>query len=482
MQSPLQKLASWPAEKREKFLASLSAAELRELEFLSESLLDFLPRVSPALQAPEHLKPLVECFNRCESGPVRAVISTPPQFGKTQLALHALVRMIRRDSSRRHAYISYAADRSEAMSRGARDIAENAGAEVGGTLKIWRTDSGGGVVWTGIGGPLTGFGVTGCMVVDDPIKNRVEAESALMRERAFQWFTDVALSRLHPGASCIVVATRWHEDDLSGRLIKRGWQEINLPAINDAGESLWPSARPVEWLNGVRAEVGEYTWASLYQGRPRPRGGALFGDATFYKQLPDGPEYGFRTAIGVDLAYSKKTHADYSVAVVLTRVTNRNDPKALPLFYVREVVRKQVLAPEFKNVHLRGLRSRYPGAPMRWYAAGAEKGVGDFIRAAEGPTPGVPLEVLPAKGDKFVRAQPFAAAWNGDAKAGNPGRVFVLEGAPWVEAFLGELQAFTGVNDVNDDQVDGGGTAYDLLVGPVNPGMRPIAAPLSIMG
>lgn len=445
------RLAAMSPAQRAAFLASLDREELRQVELLTEGLLEFIPRVSPQLSAPTHLQPLVDLFERCETEQVRETVSTPPQFGKTKTALHALVQMIRRDPSKRHAYISYAADRSEAMSREAMDIVRNDGVKVSGSLKIWRTGKGGGVVWTGVGGPLTGFGVNGCMIVDDPTKNRAEAESSLYRERTDQWFRDVALTRLHPGASCIVIATRWHVDDLPGRLSKRGWASLNLPAINQSGESLWPEKRPLEWLASVRAEVGEYTWASLYQGEPRPRGGALFGDAHLYNNIPQA--IGFRTSIGVDLAYSKKTHADYSVAVVLQKI--QPDPSVLPVFYVLDVRRQQVKAPEFKQT-LRAVRATHPGAPMRWYAAGAENGVGDFIKVRDGELDGIPIEVLPAKGDKFQRAQPVAAAWNA-------GRILVPEKAPWVPAFLSELASFTGVNDAHDDQVDALGTAYDLL-------------------
>ena len=264
------------------------------------------------------------------------------------------------------------------------------------------------------------------------------AESRLMRDRHWDWFNDVAFTRLEPGASAIVVMARWHPDDLAGRLIAQGWQELRLPALSDADEPLWPARWPAEKLHEIRAQVGEYTWSSLYQGRPRSRGGAVFSGVSLYDTAPDG----LKVAIGVDLAYSARTQADYSVAVVLGR---RGDEH-----FVMDVCRAQTRAPDFAET-LKALVKAHPGAPVLWYAAGTEKGTADFLTSL-----GVRLTVEPPKGDKFVRAQPVAAAWNA-------GRVQVPRGAKWADAFVSELADFTGVNDAHDDQVDALAAAYDLL-------------------
>jgi len=445
-------VATMSPEQLAKAIAGLSLSEAKQFELLNEGLLDFIPRVSPQLESPRHLSPLVELLEQTAVTPQKATVSTPPQHGKSQTCMHALIWLLLHDPAKRHAYVTYEATRAERHNEMLQVLADKAGLKWKGNRQLWRTPQGGGVVAAGIGGPLTGEPVDGVMLIDDPVKNQVDASSALMRERADEWFKTVATTRCHPSASRLVVQTRWHEDDLAGRLNKReGWGRINLPAINDAGEALWPGGRPLPFLLEQKAESGEYVWASLWQGAPRPRGGRLFGDATLYTQVP--PAVGFRPGIGVDLAYTKKTHADYSVAVVLVRF--QPTPAELPLFYVLDVRREQVKAPEFKST-LRTLRATHPGAPLRWYAAGAENGIGDFIKVRDGDLEGIPIEILPAKGDKFQRAQPVAAAWNA-------GRILVPEKAPWVPKFLEEINSFTGVNDVHDDQVDALGTAYDLL-------------------
>jgi predicted phage terminase large subunit-like protein len=372
---------------------------------------------------------------------VRAVISTPPQHTKTTTLLHGMAWLMRQQPEHTNAYISYATDFARSKSRQARRIAEDAkvpldkGAD---RLEEWRTVQGGGMLATGIGGPLTGHGINGLLLVDDPVKNRQEAESALIRERHWEWFNDVAFTRLHPRASAIICMTRWHPDDLAGRLIERGWERINLSAINDAGEALWPERYPVEALKRIRAQVGEYTWASLYMGSPRPRGGALFREPTYYDELPSD---GYRQARGFDLAYSARKSADYSVILL-----GRHKGGVL---YLEDCWRQQVESPVF--AHAAKLMSP---VPMHIYAHGVEQGVLSMFKRDHN----LPIVVHSAadRGDKFARAQPAAAAWNA-------GRIRIPRNAPWLEALLSEVLGFTGVSDPHDDQVDSLAALWDAL-------------------
>jgi len=425
-------------------LRAAALLELRRRERLAEGLLAFVPRVSPHLSSPHHLAPVAELLERSVGANTRAVVSTPPQHGKTELLKHALVKLLQRDPTKRHGYVTYESTRAEQISLEVQRIATAAGVPWQGSRKLWQTPQGGGLVATGVGGPLTGYPIDGLLVIDDPVKNREEAESPTYRQRAVSWLRDVALTRVHPGGSVVEVQTRWHPDDLAGELVRAGWDRLNLPAIDREGRVLWEEARPLAWLIEQRRQIGEYSWASLYMGEPRPKGGAVFGDARFAPLPPAGLRY----AIGYDLAYSAKTHADYSVAVVLG--------EAAGAYHAIEVVRLQVEAPAFAS-RLRDLAGRYPGARMTGYVAGTEQGVVQMLRRDGLPR----LELQHARGDKFTRAQPVAAAWNA-------GRVFLPSGAPpmWLEAFLGELREFTGVGDRHDDQVDALAGAFDALAQP----------------
>ena len=432
------------AFERRMLVAPILSADIRTA---AEPLNSFIERVSQGgLAAPRHLAPLVSLLERARLGPVRAVISAPPQHGKSETIKHALAWHLAQDPTKTHAYVTYAGNFAQDQSRQIRSIADAAGVELSEQLALrrWRTRRGGGLIAEGITGQLTGKSVNGVFVIDDPYKDRTDAESALKRERVWSFFTDVATTRLHPDASVIVVHTRWHEDDLAGRLVKSGWEKINLPAIQPDGTPLWADRYSIDVLRDRRETLGEYSWASLYMGEPRPRGGAVFRDVRLYDpQTTVVQSHVWRIAIGVDLAYSAKKKSDYSVAVVMAA-----DGKGT--CYVLDVIRAQVEAPVFAGM-LRNLTSRYPTRPPRWYTGGTEAGVAQFMQSM-----GLNIDTVPAHHDKFTRALGVAAAWNAN-------RISVPMNAPWSNAFVEEVLAFTGVGDVHDDQVDAMAAAYDQL-------------------
>lgn len=458
--------------------------EARPTQQFIEPLQHYIPRVSPRLVAPHWLKPLTDLLDQAWDTPVMAVVAAPPQHGKTECITHALCRGMQVRPERRNAYTTYNAKRSGRVERKTRLVAERAGLKLRFRQDDWLNErTGGSIIWASRKGGLTGEPVDGVLVVDDILKDRREADSAAAREECLDWFDDVADPRCHPSASKIVVATRWHPDDLSGELIKRGWKYINLQALADGptdangvvisdplqrrrGEPLCEERKSrVSLLEKQRTNI--FSFVSLYQGEPRPRGGSVFGEAAYYDALP---AEAYRVGYGLDLAYSKKKTADHSVAIELWRwdppPLRTADGKAhaqKPVFYVVGVIRKQVKAPEFL-LALHSMRSKRRG-PMRWYASGTEAGSADFIKLK------VPqLEVVTASEDKFQRAQPVAEAWN-DQRVLVPSRKFFgldeddheSQVPEWVDAFVDEVCAFTGVNDGEDDQVDALAAAHDVL-------------------
>ena len=131
---------------------------------------------------------------------------------------------------------------------------------------------------TGIGGAITGRGAD-LLLVDDYLKNAKDASSETIRDDIYHWFVSTAMSRLEPGGTVIILATRWHQDDLIGRLLEQApdvWEYIRIPAIaeeNDPlkrapGEALWPERYNVEWLESQKALFGPYFWAALYRQDP----------------------------------------------------------------------------------------------------------------------------------------------------------------------------------------------------------------------
>lgn len=448
-----------PTGPQERLWAGFAAGLRARTKPADEDLYAFMRRVSPTLDAPTHLSPIFDLLNRTRREPVRAVVTAPPQHGKTEGVKHALL-LAMEQLKRRNAYVTYETGRAREVSRAMQWIATDAGGEIEGNLSVWRWQ-GGSMLATGIGGPLTGYGIDGVLFVDDPVKNRAEAESKTIRDKQWDWFRSVAQTRVHPGASTIIVLTRWHPDDLGGRALELGFDEVRLPAINDGsdprrpvGAALWEKRRPLAWLEEQRQILGEYEFEALYQGSPRMRGAEVFGEPQFFDAIPKGPS---AYSIGVDLAYSEHNHSDYSCAVVLRFVAGTA--------YVVDVVRARVEAPKFKAI-VRTLQRKYPGASVRGYLAGTEKGAVSFFNNAGDGIGSVGLIAMPAREGKLARAQHVSAAWNRAAVLVPSARMSpsgeVIEAAPeWVGPFVSELRSFTGINDKHDDQVDALAAAYE---------------------
>ena len=158
----------------------------------------------------------------------------------------------------------------------------------------WETSTGGEYFAAGVGGAITGRRAD-LAIIDDPVKSREEAESELIREKTFEWYKSDLVTRLKPNAKIILIQTRWHIDDLGGKLIhemeKGGdqWEIVNLPAFAEpddpldpprkVGEPLWPEWEGKEALERKRTIIGHRDFESLYQQNPLPPGGIFFQQA-----------------------------------------------------------------------------------------------------------------------------------------------------------------------------------------------------------
>lgn len=441
-------------------------------------LLKFVPATSPRLREPRHLAPVADAFERAMRGTVVEVcISVPPRHGKTTLLIHAIVWILVQDPRAQILYASYAHSFAAKQVRKAMAIAKRVGLQLGDTRRAdeWNTAEGGFVKACGVGGQITGEGFT-IIIVDDPHKNRAEAESAQIRERVIEGFRDDIYTRQDPrGTSVFVVHTRWHVHDLIGVLSAEAandngdgdeaeavepFELINLPAIvaNDNGEreALAPDLFTLRWLMRMKARLGEYSWASLFMGSPQPRSGALFkvGAVLVEKLRSEGA---YRYAIGLDLARTARTRSDWNVAVVLR--LNLEDHLVDVVEVLRaqgtltDTVRSDVFDQGFAS-HLHALLQRYPGARAVMYTGRSEEQLlGLLAHHADYPCA---VEGIPAPTEKYLRATPYASAWN-------EGRVRVLRNAPWTNKFVSEHMEFTGLKGGRDDQVDAAAAGFDAL-------------------
>ena len=366
-------------------------------------------------------------------------MSTPPQHGKSETVLHALVWLLLQDPKRRHAYATYAQAFTRDQVGIAERIAEHHGLQLDrSTLDRWATPEGGGVTWTSRGGPLTGRPVDGLLLIDDLLKDRLEANSALIRRRAMDWLSSTAFTRRHPTASTIVVATRWHLEDPTGQLAKKaGWEIITLPAIDATGNALWPEARPLEWLEAQREALLPADWHALYLGDPRPSGSAVFQPATLYDALPAAP---FREGHGFDGAYTAKTSSDYSVLVTGRLIDGR--------IHVTGLLREQAEPGRFiALMKARGVKR------VTWYRSGTERGLEELLKRE-----GISVDALPATTDKLSRAIPVATAWN-------RGEILLPANQEWAGLIEAETSMFTGMDDPHDDIIDALAGLHHALAG-----------------
>lgn len=428
---------------------------------------EFIEHVSPHLPPPPHIEPVIaEVTRAAYEGRRKVCIDMPPRHAKTTTLLHGFAWWLDSYPADTCGYFTYGERQARSKSRIAFRLAVEAGVQLDPSTKDmseWRTVEGGGMLAGGAGGALTGQGIQGLFVIDDPYKNRQEADSIVIRERIWEWFNEVVMTRLE-GASVVVVHTRWHQDDLIGRLSQmEEWDHVSLPAIaeeNDVlgreeGDALWPDRFPILNLDATRRQIGDWSFAALYQGRPLPRGANVFQEPARF-QLPqsqaewNGFLAGKYIVIGVDPAASERTHADYSVATVLA--ADGLGPMAN--FWVLDVVRGQWSIPTLVG-HLVQLQARWR-AKLAVEAVSGFKAVPQMLKHVN---PNLSLIEIKPTTDKFQRAQGCAAAWN-------DGRVHIPAGSgagSWVTPFLTELTSFTGVKDAHDDQVDSLCHAWNTL-------------------
>ena len=335
----------------------------------------------------------------------------------------------------------------------------------------FATSTGGRYFATGVRGPVVGRRAD-LILIDDPIRSQAEADSRARRDELWDWYRSDLLTRLKPGGRVVLVMTRWHPDDLGGRLADAGgdppWQVLRLPAVAEEGDPLgrvpgaplWP-----EWEDGValaakRAAVGERAWAALYQQRPRLRRGGMFATARI-AVLDVAPPV-VQVVRGWDLAATAATSGDpdWTAGVKLGRTADGT-------WVVLDVARMRGGPGEVE----RALASHAAadGVPV---LVGLPQDPGQAGRAQLSyltrQLAGFRVKGSPETGSKETRAMPVAS----QVEAGN---VSVVRGA-WNQAFLEELEAFP--LGAKDDQVDALARAFMLLTeGAVAPARR-VAVPV----
>lgn len=335
-----------PLAKTEEMSVEEKAKAELALRFLTRKrLLPFVERFNPDYQAgwvhKDICKRLEEFSNDvANKKSPRLMLFMPPRHGKSTLASVAFPSWhLGRHPDHEFISCSYSGSLAMAFSRKVRGILRESNYKSAFKTRLdpdsqsaeaWLTSDGGGFVAAGVGGGITGKGAH-VLVIDDPVKNRDDAESQNARESTWDWYTSTAYTRLAPGGGVLVILTRWHDDDLAGRLLKAAsdngeqWEVVNYPAraevdekFRKAGEALHRERYDEEALKRIEKAVGPRDWSALYQQNPVADDGDYFTRDMI--QYYDREEVDFdkmRFYCAWDLAIGKNDRNDFSVGMVV---------------------------------------------------------------------------------------------------------------------------------------------------------------------
>jgi predicted phage terminase large subunit-like protein len=356
---------------------------------------------------------------------------------------------------------SHTASLARHFGRGVRGLIDQHGSRLGFSLDPtsraahnFTTSTGAEYFATGIRGPVMGRRAD-LILIDDPVKSQAEADSPAARDHLWSWFRSDLITRLKPGGRMILIMTRWHPDDLGGR-IEVGpdpWRVLRLPALaelgdplgREPGEALWPEWESAEALARKRAVMDERAFAALFQQSPTLRTGRLFHPA----KMPILTEPGIGPTVRAwDLAATAAAAGrdpDYTVGLKLTR--DQNDA-----FCVLDVVRLRGGPHEVEAAILATAAADGVGVTIGLPQDPGQAGRAQ-IRYLTGRLAGYRVVSSPETGAKETRAMPAASQANG----GN----LALRRAPWNRSLLEELQDFP--HGAKDDQVDALSRAFAML-------------------
>ena len=301
----------------------------------------------------------------------------------------------------------------------------------------------------GVGGGITGMGAD-IAIIDDPVKDAKEANSQTYRDSVWDWYTSTLYTRLSPKSGILLGMTRWHEDDLAGRLLvdmQNGgdqWRVVSFPAIaeqdeenRNEGEALHPERYNLEHLSKIKKAVGTQTWNALYQQRPSSKGGDIIKGKDF-KRFTKLPRFK-RIIITADTAQKTKEHNDFSVFLVAGLAFDGG-------IYIIDVVRGKWEAPE--------LESKASDVFHKYKSMGAQglyiedKSSGTSLIQSIQRKQKIPVKGVKVDADKYTRVL-------GVQGYIESGYIYLPDGAEWVRDFIDECEKFTATDShKHDDMVD----------------------------
>lgn len=445
-------------------------------ELARRSLLRFAHFTRPYYKANWHHRALCDKLDAFAEGKIKKLmVFAPPRSGKSELVSRCLpAYLLGRNPDARVAAASYAADLARLMGRAVQRSMDEApykllfpatqlegsnirtvadGRYLRNSDEFEVVGKKGGYVCRGIGGGLTGRGFD-FGIIDDPVKDASEAWSEVVRNAVWEWYTQVFLTRQEANASILLTMTRWHEDDLAGRILNsddgKNWELVKFQALNQAyeGGTLWPEKYDLAWMEGQKKALGSRSFESLYQQEPRVGDGgiwrtgwfkqwrALPGDLTNYTQSWDFAAKDTKDgSYNVGQVWAERGPDKYLLDQVRFR-GGMND--ALTMF--------KALCNKWPQCRAKLIEDKANGSPILNML---EQEIGGLIAT----NPGVR-----GKAERAQAVAPFIEA----------GNVWVPAESNWLSDFLSEIEAFP--NGAHDDQVDTASQALERLCVPVDTG------------
>lgn len=414
-------------------------------ELARHYLIAYCKLMFPGYKVSTHLALIADALERVERGECkRLMISMPPRHGKSQLASEFFPAWyLGRNPEKYIITATYSQDLANDFGRKVRNQmldeyhqATFPGCRIVDDSKAknkFNTTAKGVYYAVGVGASATGRG-SHLLLIDDPLKGRKEAESEVMRQGLKDWYTSVAYTRLMPGGAIIIIQTRWHEDDLAGWVAREHthekWEVLNLPAINENDEPLWPEQYPLEALLNIKRTIGSRDWEALYQQRPAASEGEIF-KREWWQWFKEPPKLQWIMQ-SWDTAFKTGTENDYSVCTTWG-VCEKG-------YFLLDRWKNKVEFPELKRTVVNLAKRWNPRAILIEDKASGQSLIQELKTNTK-------LSILPIRvdSDKLTRAYavtPMIEAEN----------VYLPEEVDWVQDFVDECAVFP--NGVHDDSVD----------------------------
>jgi len=445
-------------------------------------LIPFIQRTKSDYKVAPHHQLIASYLEAVERGEIdRLMIFSPPRHGKSEIVSRKFPAWyLGRNPNKQIIAASYNSDLAADFGRDVRNLVADSvyhgifGVNLRQDSKAadrWNTQNGGAYIAAGVGSGITGRGAH-IGVIDDPVKDRKEADSETVRNHIWDWYASTFYTRLMPGAAVILMMTRWHEDDLAGRLLKAmkeggdQWTVVNLPAVAEGpdvlgrveGEALWPEWYSVEGLKRIKTAIGTYEWEALYQQRPTSQAGNIFKREwwKYYKEIPR-IEW---TLQSWDTAFKDKDESDWSVCTTWGIFERKA--------YLLDMFKRKMTYPDLERAAESLHRRHQPRAVLIEDRASGQSLIQSLQRKS------LPVIAVKVDRDKVTRAHSVTPIIEA-------GGVLLPEWASWVEEYVSVMAAFP--KGATDDEVDSTTQAINYLADniasdgydfPVEGGIEPV--------